>query len=393
MKRIMLVFVCLIFILGCLYTAPGVKAAENAVPSINTGFQHSGSKSSSGSLEDTASPSDTSEPSDKAKILAVGDIMCLYAQLGAAKSSGSYNFDYCYDMVRDKISGADLAVGNFETLVAPGYPYTQNNQNGNPKMNAPLSFLNAAAGGGFDVLTNANNHILDRKADGINKTIANINKYNLKHTGAYAAGETRSQLIVNVKGINVAILAYTDIINNSGKAAMVDRYSAAKLNADIDAVKKAGADFIIVSMHWGTERTHKVTSTQKKQAAYIAKAGADIIIGSHPHCVQGSASIATDHGSVPVFYSLGNFVSSMGATMCKDSMMVNISIEKDTGTGKTSIAKLTYTATYCTGSGGKNYVILPADLDSIANSSKAQILKNSRARTINIVGTNVASPE
>lgn len=392
MKRILLAALCCIMLSVNCNAALAKPLTPSNKQNISDAVSEQASLSTGGSGKALLDDSDTPQEPTKVKILAVGDLMCLYAQLAAAKKNGQYQFDYCFGQIKDKVSAADLAVGNLETLVASGYPYTQHNQKGNPKINAPESYLAAIKNCGFDALTDANNHIYDRKTDGIDKTIKQLDNYGFEHTGAYATGETRAPLIVNVKGINIAILAYTDHLNNHPKnVTAVDLYKPDKVTADIKAAKDAGADFVMVYMHWGTERTHKVNKAQKTMAAFIANAGADIIIGSHPHCTQGTQLIQTDNGSVPVFYSLGNYLSSMGATICKDSMMVNITLQKDAD-GKTTIAALTYTPTYCTNTSAGRFVILPADLASIAaNNSKA--LKSSRTRTVKVVGDKVAAPE
>jgi poly-gamma-glutamate capsule biosynthesis protein CapA/YwtB (metallophosphatase superfamily) len=342
---------------------------------------------------DVSSPIPVLEPT-RVTVIAAGDLMCLYAQISAARKNGEYKFDYCFDKIRDKIYGADLAICNFETLVAEGYKYTGRSPSvGSPKMNAPESYLSAAVNCGFDVFINANNHIFDRKTDGLDKTINELNKYGVMHAGAYATGETKSPLIADVKEIKIAILSYTGHINGHPKnATMVDKYSEELVTADIAAVKAAEADYIIVYMHWGKENTHKVNKSQKKMAAFVANAGADIIIGSHPHCTQGIQNIETEHGTVPVFYSLGNLVSSMGRTINRDSTLVNIVLEKDIETGITTLAGLTYTPTRCSTTSAGRYVILPADLDSIAESDMAKALKSSRTRTVKVLKDEVAAP-
>ncbi len=331
----------------------------------------------------------------RVKIIAAGDLMCLYAQLIAARKKGEYKFDYCFDEIRDTISEADLAICNFETLVAKGYKYTGRSPAvGSPKLNAPESYLRSAVDCGFDVFINANNHILDRRVDGLDKTIKALDKYGVMHTGAYATGEARSPLIADVKGIKIAVLSYTDHINGHPKnAGMADKYSEDLVKSDISAAKAEGADYIIVYMHWGAENTHKISKAQKKAAAFIAGAGADIIIGSHPHCTQGTQIIETGQGPVPVFYSLGNLISSMCRTINRDSVLVNIALEKNTETGMTTLAALTYTPTYCAATSEGRFVIMPAGLDYIAKSVKAKALKYSRARTIKVLSDTVAVPE
>jgi poly-gamma-glutamate capsule biosynthesis protein CapA/YwtB (metallophosphatase superfamily) len=382
--------------------------------------------------------------------MAVGDLLCLSAQLSAAKTGSEYNFDYCFEAVKDSISSADLAMGNLETLVADGYPYTPSYSapastpgvtpgddppaddppaddppagqsaittssagsaavlppaleseapaasSGNPRINAPESFLTAVLGCGFDVLTTANNHIFDYKADGLIKTMQKLDAHGVMYTGSYASHEDKKPLIADVQGINVAILAYTSIINNSpgrDNAWMIDRYDEDLVAADIAAAKEGGADFTIVCVHWGTEHTHKPNSTQRKMAQFIAEAGADIILGSHPHCTQPFEAVETERGAVPVLYSLGNFISSMGQTMHKDGVIVSMELEKEHETGTTTLSSLTYIPTLCASSKAGRYVIYPADLMSITNSADASELQKSRERTIRVLTEDVATSQ
>lgn len=331
----------------------------------------------------------------RATVVAAGDLMCLYAQLLAARKGSKHHFDHCFAEIKERVSEADIAIGNLETLVAKGYKLTgPSPETGGPKINAPETFLSAVVGCGFDVLINANNHIYDYNMDGLNKTIKKLEEYGVYHTGAYATGAQRDQLIMDVKGINIAVLGYTDFINGSPRVkGKVDKYSEKLVSADIKAAREKGADFVIVYMHWGKENTHKITKRQKSEAVFLANAGADIIIGSHSHCVQEVGSIETKNANVPVFYSLGNLISSMGRTINKDSALVNITLEKNIETGETKIFELTYTPTLCTSTAAGSYVVLPADDEYISRSGKAKALKAARKRIIKVMGETVAQPE
>lgn len=422
MKRISLLVFCflILFSFGCDISSSVVKetAAPTAIltptqtpaPAVTT---------APASIKTTA-PGPTPAPITKPvriHVLAAGDLLCLNSQLSAARKSGEYQFDYCFSEIKEKVSFADLAIANLETLVAQGYSYTGPKpeteyeqmvkedgttelvpiaKSGNTSMNAPEAYLSAVADCGFDVLTTANNHIYDRKADGIVQTMQKLNEYSVYHTGAYATQEEKTPLIIDVKGINIAILAYTEILNNrpgSKNAFMVDLYSEEKVTGDIVAVLNEGADFVIVCIHWGTEHTHRQSRSQKRHAEFIANAGADIILGSHSHCTQPFDNIETQHGNVPVIYSLGNFISSMSETMHKDGVMVNIIIEKEYETETTSLVQLTYTPTFCTSTTAGRYIVVPADLESIEQSPIASSLEDSRQRTIKILSDTTALPE
>ena len=394
-------------------------------------------------------PTPTPAPT-RITVMAVGDLMCLGAQLSAAYSGGEYSFDYAFAEVKDTLSSADLTIGNLETLIAEGHPYTsissgdddeepsaspetsestepsettggsddggevgfipgdtfadigwQSTQTtqrqpllASPRINGPETYLSAVVGAGFDVLTTANNHINDYGTDGIQKTMDQLDAYGMQHTGAYASEEDKVPLIVDVQGIKIGIIAYTDFVNRSGNSDLIDTYNADAVAADIAAAKEAGADFTIVYMHWGTENTHTVTRRQRSIAQHLADSGADLILGAHPHCTQEFELLETESGTVPVIYSLGNFVSSMaGRTINRDGVILKFVLEKDNVTGETTLGPLSYIPTYCTKTSGGSFAVLPADEASIVDSPYASALQKSRERTIDVLGTEIATPE
>ncbi|MGI5849874.1 MAG: CapA family protein [Christensenellales bacterium] len=421
MKRFFFAAVCLMMVFTCAcQSIPLIVIAESTPSPVPTA-----EPAITPAISETPEPAPTPEPEPiRVSVLAAGDLLCLNAQLSAAKKGGDYQFDYCFNEIKEKVSSADLAIANLETLVALSFDYTGPAPTaiptpdtsvdtggegtalstipvtpikaGNTKINAPESYLGAVVNCGFDVLTNANNHIYDWKDEGTIQTVQKLDEYGVYHTGAYAVEQEKAPLIIDVKGINISVLAYTDILNNrpgSSNVFMVDTYSKDLVKADINAAASSGADYIIVCMHWGTEHTHQPTSSQKKMAEFIAKSGADIIIGSHPHCTQPIDIIETDNGSVPVVYSLGNFVSSMAKTMHNDGVMLNLVLEKNQITGETTLAALTYTPTLCTSTGAGRFVVLPADLESIAQSRNASELNASRKRTIEVLSDTIAIPE
>ncbi len=436
MKRILLVVISivLLFAAGCQSPSEPVITLVTPAPSPTP------TSTPVPTATPDPTPTPTPEPAE-ASIIVVGDLLCLSAQLSAARSHGDYTFEECFAVVKDKITAADLAIGNLETLVAKDFPYSQPNADSsdasgaatgtdipadpatgadpaagtdpgaesdpaatpaptkrpNPRINAPESFLSALSGCGFDVLTTSNNHVYDYKAEGLTQTLQKLDEYGFKHTGAYAQETDKVPLIMDVNGIKIAIFAYTDILNNRpgrDKAFMVDRYDEETVTSDIAAAREAGADFVLVSIHWGEEHTHKQNSSQKRMAAFIAEAGADIILGSHSHCVQPFETVETTRGHIPVIYSLGNFISSMSKTMHKDGVMVNLTLQKDMNNGETTMKTLTYIPTYCkSSSGAGKYVVYPCDLQSIQQSNMADILSKSRARTIDVLTENVAKAE
>lgn len=363
-------------------------------------------------------PEPTPPPPAKVTVVAVGDLMCLAGQLSSARSGGDYDFYPVFEQIKPIISEADIAMGNLETLVAESFPLTKPNQyqektitptdgsapyttrvrvTGNPKLNAPESYLSAVIDCGFDVLATANNHSFDRKHPGIVETMEQLEKYGVLHTGSYATPEDKVPLVFVKHCIKIGVVSYTDISNQkpnkTTEAYMLDRYEEEALAADIEATKQAGADFVVVYIHWGNENTHSTTSRQRKLAKFIADAGADIILGSHSHCTQPFDYIETEQGEfIPVIYSMGNLVSSMGRTMNKDSVILQFTLEKDYNSGVTQLVDLSYIPTLCRATDAGNFIILPTHDEYVSQSPYASSLLKSRERTIKVLKDTVATP-
>jgi len=283
-------------------------------------------------------PSTTPKNTDtEAVLMFTGDLMCLNAQQTAARQKKAYDFTDSFSYVKQIFERSDLLVGNLETQISTSNPLTSekiyiNNQ---PNCNGPSSYLDAVTDAGFDCVVTANNHCMDGGLTGALETLHSLDSFLLPHTGTFSSNETDRYLLCDANGITVAILSYTELINNRNalSAAKMDKYvncySAARVKSDIAKAKEAGAEFIIVYNHWGTENTHVVTSTQTADAKAIADAGADLIIGSHPHCLQQASYIRTaDDREVLCMYSMGNFLSSMTREINQDTIILSLTLKR-----------------------------------------------------------------
>lgn len=282
---------------------------------------------------------DTMPKDDSAHIVATGDIMCIAGQLSAAQVSGGWNFDYVFADIAPVLQGADYAIGNLETVVAGKEAgVTAFNQPGSPVINAPDEFADAVQKAGFDMVAMANNHCFDKGEEGVIKTLNAMAKRGVFRSGTYAYDSERPYMpIVSIKGMRVAFLSYTKPINRGRSllegelSYMVNLLTPEKVEQDIATVKERGADFVVVYTHWGKENTSELTAFQTETAQAIADAGADVIIGSHPHVVQGVEYLdGPDGKKVLVCYSLGNLVSSMGKVPeNRDSFLLHLEICRD----------------------------------------------------------------
>lgn len=253
-------------------------------------------------------------------LIAVGDVLAHTPVLAAAKGEAdSYNFDSLFSVMKEDFESADIAVVNQETILGgsdAGFPY-----DGYPNFNTPDAMGEAIINAGFDVVLQASNHSRDAGIDGILHSInywkSNANKITM--IGLNDSEEERNQIrIVEKNGISIAMLNYTYSLN--GYTLPVDKqYIVNILNSTtLDQVKaditKASeiADFVIVFPHWGVEdKVEEPSEEQKYWAKMMTEAGADLIIGTHPHVIETIEWVTADNGNKALcYYSIGNYISN-----------------------------------------------------------------------------------
>ncbi|MBQ9119034.1 MAG: CapA family protein [Lachnospiraceae bacterium] len=278
---------------------------------------------------------------DTVTLCLTGDLMCLAGQQFATElADGSHDYSGSFALIQDYLQSCDFAIGNLETLLSESNPYTTaaKEVNGSPNCNAPADYLASLKAAGFTSLVTANNHSLDGGKTGIDETLQHLDEYGFCHTGTYASNDTTTErfILLEKNGITIGLVAFTELINQrdslpvSELEQVINCYSEEFAAEVIAAARAAGADFIIAYNHWGSENTHEVRSYQRTHAQALADAGADLIIGSHPHCLQELESLeAADGRSVPCFYSLGNLVSSMARDINNDTVLLTVTLHRN----------------------------------------------------------------
>ena len=260
------------------------------------------------------------QSSPRAVLMFTGDLMCSVKHQRAAANYG-YDIHDAFRRVRELLSGADLAAGVLETTCFDGAPYEHELlrlPGGSPNCNSPSTFVSAAASAGFDVLVTANNHNCDGGAEGLRSTVDAIKRCGMKNVGTL--GE--NPVFVGVKGFRIAIIACTMISNKTegclseGSGILcvnpAGTYSRDYFTELVNRAKAEGAEYIVAYQHWGCMNSSRVRKSQVQEAQFMADAGADIIIGSHPHMVQRFGWVKSSDGRrVPCAYSLGNFLTTM----------------------------------------------------------------------------------
>lgn len=281
--------------------------------------------------------------SGEAVIMMAGDLMCMGGQQRVLHTDeGGYNFNESFDYVKNILSASDLAIGNLETMIASDRSYSSEEVriDGMPNCNAPARYLDAVRYAGFDALVMANNHNCDAYQDGVSKTIEQVDRYGFGHTGLFGSESEDRVLLYEVNGIKVGILAYVGAgchfngrdgtWKEEEKDLMLNRYSFEKAEREINELKEAGADYIIIYMHWGVTDHFDLKSLQIECAQELADLGADYITGAHPHIIQEYDEItASDGRIVPCAYSIGDFngyVNQVAGNL--DSVLLRIKLEK-----------------------------------------------------------------
>lgn len=239
------------------------------------------------------------------------------------------SFDFLFDNFRDVIGQSDVAVINQET------PYTDDPAmySDYPRFGTPLLAGQAVADAGFDVVTCATNHALDRGAEGINLTKNFFESHDVVCLGIQTEEEIaeRPYEILTRNDIRFALFNYT-YGTNGIKIPKENPYMVhlledeEKIRKDIERAEKE-ADIVIVFAHWGSEYASQTEEFQQKWAQIFADSGVDVVIGTHPHVLQPYEVLNGEDGHrMLVFYSIGNFISAQSEKSCVKGGMAQFTI-------------------------------------------------------------------
>ena len=244
----------------------------------------------------------------------VGDLMGHQPMISAAKISDSnkYEYSHWFQYIKPFIENHDFAIANLEVVLG-GEPYT-----GYPQFSSPDSYADAAKKSGFDFMITANNHSLDRYKKGLERTIDVLDQLKIEHTGTFKDQKSRDEnypFIKTLKNKKIAILNFTYGTNGLKVELpnIVNEIDTVQIKKDIKKAKSLKADFILITIHWGSEYQRNYNASQSELAQWLCDEGADAIIGMHPHVVQPMEILHPKDNktkNIPVAYSLGNYVSN-----------------------------------------------------------------------------------
>lgn len=320
---------------------------------------------------DASEPPEASEPVVQPNIVSTlavcGDAMSHMPQTRDAYDSqaGAYDYKPMIRFAKPWIEQADYAVVNLETTFAGGPDYS-----GFPAFNTPDALGDALKDAGFDLVSTANNHCLDRGYDGMVRTLDVLDNLGLAHVGTYRSAEERAAQngvhVADVGGIKIAFLSYTygtngiplskshpDTVNILHTDYMSDAQvlDTARIADDLAAAEALSPDLIAVIVHWGVEYQTTQNEHQEEIADFLFDHGADVILGSHPHVLQPMETrTLTDRDGTThtgfVCWSLGNFISSQNDEYTDTTVVLNLELTKNPNTGATDVTKVGYVPLY-----------------------------------------------
>lgn len=327
-------------------------------------------------------PRPSESPSVQLVVEASGDLLihsAIYERALALGGGRHYDFAPMFTQIKPYIRGADLALCHVETPMSPAPP------TGYPTFNTPPALATAIAQTGWRACSTAATHSLDQGQTGVDDTISALDSAGVAHAGTYSsAAAQKTPLIMTVKGIRVAFLAYTDITNGipSPHPWSVNRANAAQILADAHRARQDGAQVVIVNIHWGDQYVAQPSSFQLALAGQLTRSP-DItaVVGQHVHIVQ---PIRILNGKLVVFGE-GNLISNQTGGCCpaasQDGMIVLLTITVNSHGARVSF--IHYVPIWVR---HPDFVVLPAGTAWRTDPADAAALRASYERTVAAAG-------
>ncbi len=322
-------------------------------------------------------------------VAATGDFLIHSPVFAVALENGGgdrYDFAPMFEQIKPYIEDADLGICHVETPMTDAEPI------GYPVFNTPPDLARAIAETGWDVCSTASNHTLDQGQEGIDETNRVLDREEIAHAGSYSSrAGSEEPTIVDVEGVKVAFLAYTEMTNGVPlpKPWSVNLTKVDQILADAAQAREQGAQVVIVNLHAGDEYVAEPSASQKKLAERLTKSDdVTAVIGQHVHIVQPIEEV----NDKVVVYGEGNLVSNQDIACCpaesQDGIiaLLDFVVEGD----EARVERARYVPVYVQ---HPDYTVLPVG-DALADGTgDATALEDSYERTVDVVGKRPAKPE
>ena len=303
-------------------------------------------------VEALAAPATTVEREPRSfTVAATGDLLIHGPVARAARTPDGWDFTPMFASVAPVLRAADLAVCHLETPLSPDNARVSHY----PAFQVPRELADAVAFAGYDTCSLASNHATDAGVEGIRGTTANLDRVGVAHAGMARSRVERDQpTLLEAGGAVVAHLSYTYGFNNgdlpADKAYLSNVIDEAAILDEARRARAAGADFVVLSLHWGTGYRARPDDYQTDIGPrLLAAPHIDLILGHHAHVVQPVALI----GGELLAYGLGNFLSNQSPDTCitcppatQDGVILHLTFTENAETGGWTVVDVSHTPTY-----------------------------------------------
>jgi poly-gamma-glutamate capsule biosynthesis protein CapA/YwtB (metallophosphatase superfamily) len=347
-------------------------------------------------------PASTSKPGERSQpvggaasrgftLIASGDVLTHGPVLRQARAYGRrvsqpYDFRPMFADLRPIVARADLALCHLEV------PLSRNGQDISswPAFNAPPQLAAALRWTGYDACSTASNHSMDQGPRGVAATLEVMDRAGLRHAGtARNAHEADQSTILHVRGLRVGLLSYTYGLNSGrlppDRRWLVKTIDPRRIITAARAARAAGAQFVVVLLHWGQEYQSTPTPSQREVAQRLLGAPeVDLILGHHVHVVQPIERV----GGKWVAYGMGNSLSNQTPSCCaagsQDGVLVKVTVNEHAG--RLRVRQVRYVPTWVEHPSFRIRPVLAALADRSLPAATRRALQAARDRTTRAVG-------
>lgn len=319
------------------------------------------------------------------------------------QENGMYDFSDIFASVSDALGGANLSIATLRGTLDDGSSGSFGDYR------APDALAIALKGAGVNLMNLGTDRTLDYGVSGVTATRSVLRQRNLSAAGAYTSQEEAdARNVVEIGGVKVGVVSYTTSVSAAGQKATTEdercyavrQYDLQTATQDIAALREAGAEAVIVLINWGKRGDTEPSKTTIEQANALARAGADVILGTGPTNVHRMEKILTDDGrEVFVAYSLGNFLTDDSReTNDITGVVLHLELEWNSQTQALSLREAWYMPTWIMRwreDGTAKYRIVPAGSSTVPENMTDSIyvnMKKSYQALTDKLGTEVAMP-
>ncbi len=331
-------FLALLVVVGALFVPDRGGSSRVRTAGGATGSS-SGAAPGGGDAGADGTPIDASGGARSFVIAATGDLLVHESvALSAATGDGTWDFRPLFGPVAPVLREADLAVCHVESPLSPD----DTDLSYYPVFNVPNELADAIADAGYDTCSLASNHSLDTGETGVRGTLEALDRVGVAHHGmARSADERADPNLIEVAGVTVAHLSYAYGFNTGPLPAdapwLANLIEVSTIAADAAAARHAGAEFVVVSLHWGTQYQTELDELQRSIGPrVVALDEVDLVLGHHAHVVQPVTELDGEF----IVNGLGNFLSNQSPESCpgcppatQDGVVVRLRVSERPGGG------------------------------------------------------------